>query len=84
MPRRASRGREAVGVLTVQQYRAPHRVSVRVAVPVSELSTPDDLQEYVVHAGAVIAMPFAPAAMASDTALTARLESSSTLMVRAS
>ncbi len=26
-----------------------------VAVPVSELSTPDDLQEYVVHAGAVIA-----------------------------
>ena len=27
-----------------------------VAVPVSELSTPDDLQEYVVHAGAVIAI----------------------------
>src|SRR5689334_12216074 len=25
-----------------------------VAVPVSELSTPDDLQEYVLHAGAVI------------------------------
>ena len=27
-----------------------------VAVPVSELSTPDDLQEYVLHAGAVIAI----------------------------
>lgn len=27
-----------------------------VAVPVSELSTPDDLQEYLVHAGAVIAI----------------------------
>jgi len=27
-----------------------------VAVPVSELSTPDDLQEYVVHAGAVLAI----------------------------
>src|SRR5262245_64097653 len=27
-----------------------------VAVPVSELSTPDDVQDYVLHAGAVIAV----------------------------
>src|SRR5215831_12504663 len=27
-----------------------------IAVPVSELSTPDDVQEYVVHCGAVIAI----------------------------
>jgi len=28
-----------------------------VAVPISELATPDDLREYVLHAGAVIASP---------------------------
>jgi benzoate-CoA ligase family protein len=31
-----------------------------IAVPVSELSTPDDVQDYVLHAGAVIAMTDGP------------------------
>lgn len=38
-----------------------------VAVPVSELSTPDDLQEYVLHAGAVIAIVDGTHAQVVDT-----------------